>query len=61
MIGLKKKVLLGLAALLMVSSGVAMVSAYEAHTVNVTAHVENAIALSPQAGWDLGQFGTVFP
>ena len=38
-----KKIVLIASALLMVVSGVAAVSAYEAHTVNVTAHVENAL------------------
>lgn len=58
-----KKMLLVLCALVTVASGVAMVSAYEAHVVNVTAHVENAIELR-----NLGvgphyehEFGTVFP
>lgn len=58
-----KKALLVLGALLMVLSGVAMVSAYEAHIVNVTAHPENAMKLN---GVGLGpdyeyEFGTVFP
>ena len=44
-------------ALLMVVSGVAAVSAYEAHTINVKAHVENAL-LVDTAEMD---FGTVFP
>jgi len=38
-----KKVILIVVALMMVASGVAAVSAYEAHVVNVTAHVENAL------------------
>ena len=41
-----KKVILILAALVLVVSGVAAVSAYEAHVVNVTAHVENALSVS---------------
>ncbi len=58
-----KKALLVLGALVMVFSGVAMVSAYEAHIVNVTAHPENAMQLSgvgvgPDYEYD---FGTVFP
>jgi hypothetical protein len=58
-----KKVLLVLGALVIVLSGVAMVSAYEAHVINVTAHVENAIVLEgvgigPDYEYD---FGTVFP
>ena len=58
-----KKVLLVLCALVTVFSGVAMVSAYEAHVINVTAHVENAmrlqgVGIGPDYEYD---FGTVFP
>ena len=58
-----KKVVMVLGALLMMVSGTAMVSAYEAHIVNVTAHVENAVELQgvgfgPHYGYD---YGTVFP
>jgi len=58
-----KKVLLVVIALVMVLSGVAMVSAYEAHIVNVKAHVENAMRLSGVgSGPDYEyEFGTVFP
>ncbi len=52
-----KKVLLVLAALMLVSSGVAAVSAYEAHVINVKAHVENAMEVRATAI----DFGTVFP
>ena len=52
-----KKLLLVLGALLMVVSGVAAVSAYEAHLINVTAHVENAMSVNK----DHIDFGTVFP
>jgi hypothetical protein len=52
-----KKLLLGLAALVMVASGVATVSAYEAHVVNVEATVENALHVTI----DKIEFGTVFP
>jgi hypothetical protein len=52
-----KKAILIISALVMVLSGVAAVSAYEAHTVNVTAKVENAI-LMEIADID---FGTIFP
>ncbi len=52
-----KKILLGLSALVMVLSGVAMVSAYEAHLINVTAHVENALEVDTTPI----DFGTVFP
>ena len=59
-----KKVILIIAALVMVFSGVAAVSAYEAHIVNVKAHVENALTVSgpgiDQGGeWFSGN--TVFP
>lgn len=52
-----KKILLGLATCAVVVSGVAVMSAFEAHIINVTAHIENALAVSPH-GID---FGTVFP
>jgi hypothetical protein len=47
-----KKVLLLVSALLIVFSGVAAVSAYEAHTVNVKVEVENALGVEKH--WDLG-------
>ena len=49
--------MLGLAALLTLVSGVAMVSAYESHVVNVTAHVENALNVEPK----IIEFGDVEP
>ncbi len=52
-----KKVILITSALLMVVSGVAAVSAYESHLINVTAHVENALAVDTAAI----DFGTMFP
>lgn len=52
-----KKVLLLVSALLIVFSGVAAVSAYEGHMVNVKAHVENAIGVTDYEV----DFGTVFP
>jgi hypothetical protein len=52
-----KKAVLIVAALLMVVSGVAAVSAFESHTVDIKAHVENALAM-PYYEVD---FGTVFP
>lgn len=52
-----KKVILVLGALMMVASGVATVSAYEAHIINVTATVENSLTVGVK---HLG-FGTVFP
>jgi len=58
-----KKVLLIIVALVMVLSGVAAVSAYEAHIVNVSAHVENALSVGApvvtEGGAWLGK--TVFP
>ena len=52
-----KKAILVVAALLMVVSGIAAVSAYEAHLINVTAHVENALTVDTAKI----EFGTVFP
>ena len=52
-----KKAILIVAALVLVLSGVAAVSAYEAHTINVKAHVEDAVIVS----LDEIDFGTVFP
>lgn len=53
-----KKVILVLTAIVLVASGVAAVSAYEAHIINVQATVENALTVSPDEDWDLG---TIFP
>jgi hypothetical protein len=59
-----KKAILIISALVMVVSGVAAVSAYEAHVVNVKAKVENALAVTltteDEAAGGL-HFGTVFP
>jgi hypothetical protein len=55
-----KKVLLVLTAVVLVASGVAAVSAYEAHVINVRAHVENALELNIATPYKL-DFGTVFP
>ena len=52
-----RRVLLVLVALVLVVSGVASVSAYEAHIINVTTHLENAMYVSPGPI----DFGTVFP
>lgn len=54
---MKKKILLGLAAVVVVAGGVAALSAYEAHIINVTAHIENALSVHD----DEISFGTVFP
>ena len=52
-----RKMLLVLVALVMVLSGVAMVSAYEAHVINVKAKVENALTVTTTHV----NYGTVFP
>jgi hypothetical protein len=54
---MKKTICLVLAALIMAASGVAAVSAYEAHLINVKAHVENALTVDTVAL----EYGTVFP
>ena len=54
---MKKKILLGLLAVAVVAGGVAGLAAYEAHIINVTAKIENALSVSP----DEIAFGTVFP
>ena len=52
-----KKIGLFAAALVVVVAGVAAMSAWEAHIINVTAHIENALAVHPKEI----NFGTVFP
>lgn len=52
-----KKILLGLVAAVVVVGGVASMSAYEAHIINVTAKIENALSVTPEEI----MFGTVFP
>ncbi len=54
---MKRKIIPILGALVLVVSGVAAVSAYEAHLINVTAHVENALSVNTTAI----DYGTVFP
>ncbi len=54
---MKKRIFLCLAAVLAIAIGVAGMSAFEAHVINVTAHIENALAVS---GSEL-EFGTVVP
>ncbi len=51
-----KKAILIVAAFLMLVSGVAAVSAYEAHIIDIKAHVENALGVPKEAS-----FGVVFP
>jgi hypothetical protein len=54
---MKKKIALGLVAVVAVVGGVAAMSAYEAHVINVTAHIENALSVPTEPI----VFGTVFP
>ncbi len=54
---MSKKILLGLGTVLVVAAGVAALSAYEAHVINVTAHIENALSVDT---YEIA-FGTVFP
>jgi len=49
-----------LVGILVVIAGVVALSAYEAHVVNVTAHIENALKAFTAEG-DHISFGTVFP
>src|SRR3989344_5884078 len=52
-----KKIFLGLGALALVMVAVPMFSAFEAHVINVTATIENALSVPIKAI----DFGTVFP
>ena len=54
---MSKKILLSLLALVVVAGGMAALSAYEAHVINVTAHIENALSVD---AYEI-DFGTVFP
>lgn len=54
---MKKRILLLTAAIVAVAVGVVGMSAFEAHVINVTAHIENALAVSSS---EL-EFGTVVP
>lgn len=54
-----KKGLLIVGAVAIVIATVPMFAAYEAHVINVTAHIENALKVLPGSG-EL-EFGTVFP
>lgn len=44
---MKKKILLSLVAMVAVAGGIAAMSAFEAHIINVTAHIENALSVHP--------------
>jgi hypothetical protein len=52
-----KKILIIVFSIIAIAGGVAALSAFEAHVINVTAHIENALSV------DLKEisFGTVFP
>jgi len=52
-----KKVLMGLSAVALAVASVPLFAAFEAHVINVTARIENALAVEPT---DI-RFGTVFP
>ncbi|MFH1866567.1 MAG: hypothetical protein ABIJ81_00575 [Patescibacteria group bacterium] len=52
-----KKLLLSLGALALIALSVPLVAGFEAHVVNVTAHIANALVVTP----DSREFGTVFP
>lgn len=52
-----KKIILALVAMVAVAGGLVAMSAYEAHIINVTAHIENALTTH---GGPIS-FGTVFP
>lgn len=52
-----KKILLGIAAVGVTLVGASMFAAFEAHVVNVTARIENALQVTTKAI----EFGTVFP
>jgi hypothetical protein len=52
-----KKVLIGLSAVVLAVASVPLFAAFEAHVINVTAHIENALSVDPQEI----AFGTVFP
>jgi len=54
---MNKKIVLGLLAAVIVTGGVAAMSAWEAHVINVTATIENGLTVTP----DEIAFGTVFP
>lgn len=55
---MRKKIILSSIAIIAVVGGVAAMSAYEAHVINVTAKIENALKVIPPEEMT---FGTVFP
>lgn len=52
-----KKILIGLSAVAIVVATVPLFAAFEAHVINVTARIENALRVHPEGT----NFGTVFP
>jgi hypothetical protein len=52
-----KKILISIATLVVIIGGVIAISAFEAHVINVTAHIENALYVHPESQ----NFETVFP
>jgi len=54
---MEKRILLSVAAIIALAIGVVGMSAFEAHVINVTAHIENALAVNTTPI----NFGTVFP
>lgn len=54
---MKKKILISLLAVVVIVGGMAALSAWEAHVINVIARIENALSVTPEEI----AFGTVFP
>ena len=54
---MNKKIILSLATLVAVVAGITGMAAFEAHVINVTAKIENALSVTPNEI----MFGTVFP
>ncbi|MEK7568285.1 MAG: hypothetical protein AAB498_01490 [Patescibacteria group bacterium] len=54
---MKKKLILGLSAILVALAVAPMFAAFEAHVINVTATIENALYVHPESR----NFGTMFP
>ena len=54
---MKRHILISVIAAIVIAAGVAGMSAFEAHVVNVTAHIENALSVIPEGL----EYGTVFP
>ena len=54
---MKKKLILGLSAILIALAVAPMFAAFEAHVINVTATIENALYVHPESR----NFGTIFP